>query len=224
MNEIFLDTETTGLSIKDDHRIVEIACIETQNLMPTKKVFYKLINPERPVSEDAFKVHGYSNEILKKEPRFKEIANEFIEFIAGKKLIIHNAPFDIGFINYELKKVNLKLIDKEKNIIDTLEVARLKYPGSSNSLDNLCKKFSIDLSKRTKHNALLDCELLRKVYINLVGEKEPSLIFQKNNETEVSDLRKKNIINYSKKVVNISDIDFENHKSFLKRDFKKNYF
>ena len=224
MNEIFLDTETTGLSIKDDHRIVEIACIETQNLMPTKKVFYKLINPERPVSEDAFKVHGYSNEILKKEPTFKEIANEFIEFIAGKKLIIHNAPFDIGFINQELKKVNLKLIDKEKNIIDTLEVARLKYPGSSNSLDNLCKKFSIDLSKRTKHNALLDCELLRKVYINLVGEKEPSLIFQKNNETEVSDLRKKNIINYSKKVVNISDIDFENHKSFLKKDFKKNYF
>ena len=224
MNEIFLDTETTGLSIKDDHRIVEIACIETQNLMPTKKVFYKLINPERPVSEDAIKVHGYSNEILKKEPTFKEIANEFIEFIAGKKLIIHNAPFDIGFINQELKKVNLKLIDKEKNIIDTLEVARLKYPGSSNSLDNLCKKFSIDLSKRTKHNALLDCELLRKVYINLVGEKEPSLIFQKNNETEVSDLRKKNIINYSKKVVNISDIDFENHKSFLKRDFKKNYF
>ena len=223
MNEIFLDTETTGLSIKDDHRIVEIACIETQNLMPTKKVFYKLINPERPVSEDAFKVHGYSNEILKKEPTFKEIANEFIEFIAGKKLIIHNAPFDIGFINQELKKVNLKLIDKEKNIIDTLEVARLKYPGSSNSLDNLCKKFSIDLSKRTKHNALLDCELLRKVYINLVGEKEPSLIFQKNNETEVSDIRKKNIINYSKKVVNISDIDFENHKSFLKRDFKKNY-
>ena len=224
MNEIFLDTETTGLSIKDDHRIVEIACIETQNLMPTKKVFYKLINPERPVSEDAFKVHGYSNEILKKEPTFKEIANEFIEFIAGKKLIIHNAPFDIGFINHELKKVNLKLIDKEKNIIDTLEVARLKYPGSSNSLDNLCKKFSIDLSKRTKHNALLDCELLRKVYINLVGEKEPSLIFQKNNETEVSDLRKKNIINYSKKVVNISDTDFENHKSFLKRDFKKSYF
>ena len=224
MNEIFLDTETTGLSIKDDHRIVEIACIETQNLMPTKKVFYKLINPERPVSEDAIKVHGYSNEILKKEPTFKEIAKEFIEFIAGKKLIIHNALFDIGFINHELKKVNLKLIDKEKNIIDTLEVARLKYPGSSNSLDNLCKKFSIDLSKRTKHNALLDCELLRKVYINLVGEKEPSLIFQKNNETEVSDLRKKNIINYSKKVVNISDIDFENHKSFLKRDFKKNYF
>ena len=224
MNEIFLDTETTGLSIKDDHRIVEIACIETQNLMPTKKVFYKLINPERPVSEDAFKVHGYSNEILKKKPTFKEIAKELIEFIAGKKLIIHNAPFDIGFINHELKKVNLKLIDKEKNIIDTLEVARLKYPGSSNSLDNLCKKFSIDLSKRTKHNALLDCELLRKVYINLVGEKEPSLIFQKNNETEVSDLRKKNIINYSKKVVSISDTDFENHKSFLKRDFKKSYF
>ena len=136
MNEIILDTETTGLSIQDDHRILEIACVETKNLIPTKKVFYKLINPERKISQDALKIHGYNDEKLKDQPKFNEIANELIEFISGKKLIIHNAPFDIGFLNHELKKINMKLIDKEKNVIDTLELARLKYPGSSNSLDN----------------------------------------------------------------------------------------
>ena len=175
MNEIILDTETTGLSIKDDHRIVEIACIETQNLIPTKRIFYKLINPEREVSAEALKIHGYSNEVLKNMEKFADIAKEFKNFISGKKLIIHNAPFDISFINHELKKLNIEGIDIKKNVIDSLEVARSKFPGSSNSLDNLCKKFNIDLSKRTKHNALLDCELLRQVYINLVGEKEPSL-------------------------------------------------
>ena len=137
-----------------------------------------MINPEREISKEAFNVHGYSNEILNKEPTFKEIAKDLINFISGKKLIIHNAPFDIGFINHELKKKNLKTINKEKNVVDTLALPKLKYPGSSNSLDNLCKKFNIDLSKRKKHNALLDCELLRKVYINLVGEKEPSLVFK----------------------------------------------
>ena len=175
MSEIILDTETTGLSIRDDHRILEIACIETQNLIPTKRVFHKLINPEREISSDAIKIHGYTNEVLKNKQKFADIAKEFKDFIVGKKIIIHNAPFDISFINHELKKAKMEIIDPKKNVIDSLEIARSKYPGSSNSLDNLCKKFNIDLSKRTKHNALLDCELLRQVYINLVGEKEPSL-------------------------------------------------
>ena len=223
MNEVILDTETTGLSLKEDHRIIEIACIETNNLIPTKKVFYKLINPEREVSKDALKIHGYDNEKLKKEPKFKEIANEFIKFISGKKLIIHNAPFDIGFINHELKKINMQLIDLKKNVIDTLEVARSKYPGSSNSLDNLCKKFDVDLSKRTKHNALLDCELLRKVYINLIGEKEPTLVFQDNSEKNFSNI-KNELVEYSKTIVKISKKELENHKNFLKSEMKKNYF
>ena len=223
MNEVFLDTETTGLSTKEDHRIVEIACIETNNLIPTKNFFYKLVNPEREVSKDAFKVHGYDNDKLKKEPKFREIANEFIKFISGKKLIIHNAPFDIGFINHELKKINMQLIDLKENVIDTLEIARSKYPGSSNSLDNLCKKFDVDLSKRKKHNALLDCELLRKVYINLIGEKEPTLVFQDNNEKSSSYIKSK-LVQYSKMIVKIPEEELEKHKNFLKSEIKKNYF
>ncbi len=225
MNEIILDTETTGLSVKDDHRIVEIACVETKNLIPTKNVFYKLINPERQVSEDAIKVHGYTNKRLEKEPKFKDIADELVKFIAGKKLIIHNAPFDIGFLNHELKKINMKIIDHKKDIVDTLELARSKYPGSSNSLDNLCKKFNIDLSKRTKHNALLDCELLRKVYINLIGEKEPTLIFQDPNNSDFFSKDEKIKNNkYSKIVIKPSPKEMTNHTSFLKSELKKNYF
>ena len=225
MNEIILDTETTGLSVKDDHRIVEIACVETKNLIPTKNVFYKLINPERQVSEDAIKVHGYTNKRLEKEPKFKDIADELIKFITGKKLIIHNAPFDIGFLNHELKKINMKIIDHKKDIVDTLELARSKYPGSSNSLDNLCKKFNIDLSKRTKHNALLDCELLRKVYINLIGEKEPTLIFQDPNNSDFFSKDEKIKNNkYSKIVIKPSPKEMTNHTSFLKSELKKNYF
>ena len=224
MNEVILDTETTGLSIKDDHRIIEIACIETKNLIPTKNVFYKLLNPEREVSKDAIEIHGYTNSKLDNEPKFKDIAKELIEFISGKKLIIHNAPFDIGFLNHELKKINMKIIDSKKNIVDTLELARTKYPGSSNSLDNLCKKFNIDLSERTKHNALLDCELLRKVYINLIGEKEPTLVF---NETKTSDFlkdKKNNKIQYSKTIIRPSTEENSSHSIFLKNELKKNYF
>ena len=225
MNEIILDTETTGLSVKDDHRIVEIACVETKNLIPTKNVFYKLINPERQVSEDAIKVHGYTNKRLEKEPKFKDIADELIKFITGKKLIIHNAPFDIGFLNHELKKINIKIIDHKKDIVDTLELARSKYPGSSNSLDNLCKKFNIDLSKRSKHNALLDCELLRKVYINLIGEKEPTLVFQDaSNPNNFSDKNKIKNTEYSKIIVKASPEEISNHADFLKSNLKKNYF
>ena len=222
MNEIILDTETTGLSIKDDHRIIEIACIETQNLIPTKRIFYKLINPERDVSVEALKIHGYSNEVLKNKEKFADIAKEFKNFISGKKLIIHNAPFDISFINHELKKLNIDGIDIKKNVIDSLEIARSKFPGSSNSLDNLCKKFNIDLSKRVKHNALLDCELLRQVYINLIGEKEPSLQFKQAenlNENQNNTVKK-----YSKDIIKPSQIEINYHSEFLNKEIKKNYF
>ena len=225
MKEVILDTETTGLSIKDDHRIVEIACVETENLIPTNNVFYKLINPERKISEDAIKIHGYTNTKLEKEPKFKDIVDELIKFISGKKLIIHNAPFDIGFLNHELKKINKQTIDIKKNIVDTLELARSKYPGSSNSLDNLCKKFNIDLSKRTKHNALLDCDLLGKVYINLIGEKEPTLTFQESNNSDFFSKDEKTKNNkYSKIIIKPSPKETESHSSFLKSYIKKNYF
>ena len=222
MKEVILDTETTGLSISEDHRIVEIACIETEDLIPTNKVFYKLINPERSISEDAFKIHGYSLEVLKKEKKFVEIADELINFISGKKLIIHNAPFDITFLNHELKKINKKIINIDNNIIDTLELARSKYPGTSNSLDNLCKRFNIDISRRKKHNALLDCQLLREVYINLIGGKEPTLTFQdsKNSNEELKNFDKK----YSKIVIKPTPSESESHKIFLRKEFKKNYF
>ena len=223
MKEVILDTETTGLSVKEDHRVIEVACIETENLIPTKNVFYKLINPERKISEDAFKIHGYDNEKLKNEPKFADVAKDLIKFIDGKKLIIHNAPFDIGFLNHELKKINMKSIDEKKNIIDTLEIARSKFPGSSNSLDNLCKKFNIDLSQRLKHNALLDCELLRKVYINLIGEKEPTLVFTNNTDNSVKESKnKKN--DYSKVIIKPSSDELKKHSNFLKSQLRKNFF
>jgi DNA polymerase-3 subunit epsilon len=223
MSEIFLDTETTGLSVNERHRIVEIACIETKDLIPTKKVFHKLINPERDVPEEAFKVHGFSTEFLKDKSKFAEVADEFVEFIKGKKIIIHNAPFDLGFLNHELRLVKKNEINKDQ-VVDSLEIARGKFPGTSNSLDALCKKFNIDLSRRTKHNALLDCELLREVYINLLDAKEPKFVF--SNET--TDLDFKNRVNltkkYCKKVIKPTVEELKLHSEFLKRDLKKNYF
>ena len=223
MSEIFLDTETTGLSVNEKHRIVEIACIETKDLIPTKKVFHKLINPERDVPEEAFKVHGFSTEFLKDKSKFAEVADEFAEFIKGKKIIIHNAPFDLGFLNHELRLVKKNEINKDQ-VVDSLEIARAKFPGTSNSLDALCKRFNIDLSRRTKHNALLDCELLREVYINLLDAKEPKFVF--SNET--TDLDFKNRVNltkkYCKKVIKPTMEELKLHSEFLKRDLKKNYF
>ena len=172
MYEVFLDTETTGLSFKDGHRVVEIACIETKDLINTGNIFHKLINPKRDMPEEAFKVHGFSQEFLTDKETFDQIADEFLSFIKNKKIIIHNAPFDLSFLNGELDLIKKDKLD-QKEIIDTLEVARNKFPGVSNSLDSLCRRFNIDLSKRTKHNALLDCELLREVYINLLDAKEP---------------------------------------------------
>ena len=223
MNEIFLDTETTGLSPKDGDRILEIACIETKDLIPTQKIFHKLINPERKVSQEAFKVHGFSNEFLQDKQKFKEIAEELLEFIDGKKLIIHNAPFDIGFLNNELKKINRKIIDIKK-VDDTLSLARSKFPASSNSLDNLCKRFNIDISRRTKHNALLDCELLREVYINLVGQKEPSLSFSVNDSPKENNTPVKSIRNREKIVIEIDPEEIKKHNNFLKSNLKKNFF
>jgi len=221
MSEIFLDTETTGLSFKDGHRIVEIACIETQDLIPTNRVFHKLINPQRDVPEEAFKIHGYSQEFLLKKETFDQISEEFLNFINGKKIIIHNANFDVSFLNGELSKIGKTKIDKI-NIIDSLEIARNKFPGVSNSLDALCKKFNIDLSKRLQHNALLDCELLREVYINLLDAKEPkfNLLSENKDELKLSSKTK----NYDKTIINISDDEIKRHKQFLKSELKKNFY
>ena len=221
MAEIFLDIETTGLSFKDKHKIVEIACIETKELVPTKKIFHMLINPERDVPEEAFKIHGHDSEKLKDKPKFKEIANDFLSFIDNKDLIIHNASFDVPFINYELENIKANKINKNK-IIDSLELARGKFPGASNSLDALCKRFGIDLTRRTKHNALLDCELLREVYINLVDAKEPKLSLNSDIEEKKVQISKR--LNYSKKIIYPSKNDLEKHKLFLKNELKKNYY
>ena len=223
MNEVFLDTETTGLSYKENHRIVEIACIETQDLIPTKKIFHKLINPERSVPDEAFKIHGFSTDFLKTKETFDKIVNEFLNFIANKKIIIHNASFDVGFLNHELKLLRKEEIRKDK-IIDSLEVARDKFPGTSNSLDSLCRRFNIDLSQREKHNALLDCKLLREVYINLIDVKEPRLIFS-NEPSRTHDVEKpQNLFKYNKKIVELNEQELENHKNFLKKEIKKNFY
>ena len=223
MNEIFLDTETTGLSVNDKHRIVEIACIETNDLTPTKRIFHKILNPQRDVPEEAFKVHGFSTEFLKNKETFDEVADEFVEFIQDKKIIIHNAPFDLGFLNYQLKLVKKNEI-KKSNVIDSLEVARGKFPGTSNSLDALCRRFGIDLSKRSKHNALLDCELLREVYINLLDAKEPKLIFMNEDLENNSPNTMNNIEKYCKTIVEPTIEELKLHKDLLKKEIKKNYY
>ena len=220
MSEIFLDIETTGLSFKDNHKIVEIACVETLDLIPTKKIFHKIINPNRSVPDEAFKIHGFSTEFLKDKPSFNEIAEEFLNFIKNKDLIIHNASFDIPFLNHELNLTKKESITNNK-IIDTLEIARGKYPGTSNSLDALCKRFNVDLSRRTKHNALLDCDLLREVYINLLDVKEPKLSF--GDKQEKKSFNKDNS-KYSKIRIKPTEKELTNHKEFLKLEMKKNYF
>ena len=219
MNEVFLDTETTGLSFKEGHKVVEIACIETKDLIPTGKVFHKLINPKRSMPNEAFKVHGFSEEFLKDKDTFDIIADEFLNFIKEKKIIIHNAPFDLGFLDGELGLLKKEKINK-KLVIDSLEVARNKFPGTSNSLDALCKKFNIDLSRRTKHNALLDCELLREVYINLLDAKEPKFDLSNNIEGMHFNQTK----NYNKTLVKISEDEIRKHKDFLKSELRKNFY
>ena len=219
MNEIFLDTETTGLSFNDGHKLVEIACVETKDLIPTGMVFHKLVNPQRDIPEEAFKIHGFSKEFLSNKETFDKIADEFLGFIKGKKIIIHNASFDLSFLNGELHAIQKELVDKNL-VIDSLELARNKFPGTSNSLDSLCKKFNIDLSKRTKHNALLDCELLREVYINLLDAKEPKFNLSLNN-SEPNFIKNKS---YNKEVLRIKELEIKMHNDFLKRELKKNFY
>ena len=222
MKEIVLDTETTGLSVKDGHRIVEIGCIELENFMLTNKKFHCYLNPERKVSEKALEVHGYTNEFLSDKKKFSEIADEFLDFIKDKKIIIHNAEFDIAHLNNELQIAGKSKIDK-KNTIDTLEIARDKFPGSAASLDALCKRYRIDNSKREKHTALIDCELLSKIYINLLDQKEPTLNFDiKETSNQSYEINKS--MSYSKKVISASVDEIKLHKEFLKKNFKKNFY
>ncbi len=220
MKEIVLDTETTGISVKEGHRIVEIGCVELDNLILTNKKFHCYLNPERKVSEEALKVHGYNDEFLSNQKKFNEIGDEFIEFIKDKRLIIHNANFDLAHLNNELKIFGKKPIDNE--VVDTLVLARDKFPGSQVSLDALCKRFRIDNSKRVNHTALLDCDLLAKVYINLIDQKEPTLDFQ-NNTQEIND-NNLSKISYSKKIVVPTKEEIQQHKNYLKNNLKKNYF
>ena len=222
MKEVILDTETTGLSVKDGHRVVEIGCIELENLIPTKKIFHCYLNPERKVSEKALKIHGYTDEFLSDKQKFKEIADEFLDFIKEKKIIIHNAEFDLAHLNNELSLIGKSQIVKD-NIVDTLEIAREKFPGSGVSLDALCKRYHIDNSRRKKHTALIDCELLAKVYINLLDQREPSLNFTKlDTITNKKNFNEKNI--YEKKIILPTNVELEEHKKFLKSNLKKNFF
>ena len=220
MKEIVLDTETTGLSVKDGHRIVEIGCIELENLIPTKNNFHQYLNPERKVSEKAFEVHGYSDEFLSKKKKFAHIVDDFLNFIHNKKLIIHNAEFDLSHLNNELRILGKKPINNE--IVDTLVLARNKYPGSSSSLDALCRRYRIDNSKRKLHTALIDCDLLAKVYINLIDQKEPTLNFTSRDEKLKEENYNKD--SYSKKIVEITSKELNDHKVYLKNNLKKNYF
>ena len=220
MKEIVLDTETTGLSVKEGHRIVEIGCVELDNLFPTTKQFHYYLNPEKKVSQKALEVHGYTDEFLSSKKQFSEIAEEFLEFIKDKRLIIHNSEFDLSHLNNELQILGKGKIENE--IIDTLVLARDKFPGSSVSLDALCKRYKIDNSKRLKHTALVDCDLLAKVYINLTDQKEPTLDFKNYEEVSV-DKKYENVL-YFKKVVSPTNDELKNHKEFLKKNLKKNFF
>ena len=220
MKEIILDTETTGLSVKDGHRLVEIGCIELENLIPTNNKFHCYLNPERKVSEKALEVHGYTDEFLSSKKKFKEVVQEFLDFINGKRLIIHNAEFDLSHLNNELKIIGKETLKNE--IVDTLQLARDKYPGSPSSLDALCKRFRIDNSKRVQHTALIDCDLLSKVYINLIDQKEPTLNF--NNENIDNKHQMDNKVLYFKKIIKPSDKEKNNHSQYLKTNLKKNFF
>jgi len=220
MKEIILDTETTGLSVKDGHRLVEIGCIELENLIPTKNKFHCYLNPERKVSEKALEVHGYTDEFLSSKKKFKEVVQEFLDFISGKRLIIHNAEFDLSHLNNELKIIGKETLKNE--IVDTLQLARDKYPGSPLSLNALCKRYRIDNSKRVQHTALIDCDLLSKVYINLIDQKEPTLNF--NNENADNKYQKDNKVLYFKKIIKPSDKEKNNHSQYLKTNLKKNFF
>ena len=220
MKEVVLDTETTGISIKDGHRIVEIGCIELDNLVPTKNKFHCYLNPERKVSEKALEVHGYTDDFLLKQKKFKEVGEQFLDFIKDKRLIIHNAEFDLGHLNNELAILGKNKLNNE--IIDTLILARDKFPGSPVSLDALCKRYRIDNSKRIQHTALIDCDLLAKVYVNLIDQKEPTLNFQSQDQ-EIKNGNDLNVA-YYKKIITPTEVEIKKHKEYLNLSLKKNYF
>jgi DNA polymerase-3 subunit epsilon len=222
MKEVVLDTETTGLSVRDGHRIVEIGCIELENLIPTKNRFHCYLNPEKKVSEKALEVHGYTDEFLSTQKKFTEIVDEFLDFIENKRLVIHNAEFDLSHLNNELALLGKKKL-KNENVIDTLVLARDKFPGSPISLDALCKRYRVDNSKRTQHTALIDCDLLAKVYINLLDQKEPTLNF-KNEDNEKIIINSNDTNQYYKKIVKPSEVELKLHKEYLKSNLKKNFF
>ncbi|MDA9071836.1 DNA polymerase III subunit epsilon [Candidatus Pelagibacter sp.] len=222
MKEVILDTETTGLSVKDGHRIVEIGCIEIEDLVPTKNRFHCYLNPERKVSEKALEVHGYTDEFLSNKKKFSDVVEDFLNFIENKTLVIHNAVFDLSHLNNELLLLGKKKIDSEK-VVDTLALARDKFPGSPISLDALCKRYKIDNSKRTQHTALIDCDLLSKVYINLLDQKEPMLNFQNQDNIKLDVSSNKSNL-YYKKIIKPTDSEAKLHKEYLKKDLKKNYF
>ena len=222
MKEVILDTETTGLSVRDGHRIVEIGCIELENLIPTKNRFHCYLNPERKVSEKALEVHGYTDEFLSTHKKFSEIVDEFLGFIENKRLVIHNAEFDLSHLNHELALLGMKKLNSEY-VLDTLALARDKFPGSPISLDALCKRYRVDNSKRTQHTALIDCDLLAKVYINLLDQKEPTLNF-KNEDNEKMIINANNINQYYKKVIKPTEEELKLHKEYLKSSLKKNFF
>jgi len=224
MLEVILDTETTGLSTAEKHKIVEIGCLELNDQIPTNNIFHTYINPERTVSDDAYKVHGYTNKFLSEQKTFAEISDDFLNFIKDKKLVIHNAPFDLSFLNYELKLINKKPIDM-KNVVDTLQIARSKYPGAQNSLDALCKRFNVDNSRREKHNALIDCHLLKEVYINLVDQKEPKLNLENNEiiNSKVKNLNEKKD-KISRIIIKPNNEEMDLHKKYLKSSLVKNYY
>ena len=221
MKEVVLDTETTGLSVKDGHRLVEIGCIELDNLIPTKKQFHCYLNPERKVSEKALEVHGYTDEFLLTQKKFAEVVEDFLSFIENKKLVIHNAEFDLSHLNNELGLLNKKRISNE-NVVDTLAIARNKFPGSPTNLDALCKRYRIDNSKRTNHTALLDCDLLSKVYINLLDQKEPTLNFKAQDDNKIKYEYSNDL--YSKKIIKPTDEELRLHKDYLNKNLKKNFF
>ena len=222
MKEIILDTETTGLFVKDGHRIVEIGCIELEDLIPTKNRFHCYLNPERKVSEKALEVHGYTDEFLLKQKKFSDVVNDFLDFIENKRLVIHNAEFDLSHLNNELSLLGKKKLNTE-NVVDTLTLARNKFPGSPISLDALCKRYRIDNSKRTQHTALIDCDLLAKVYINLLDQKEPALNFKNNNKDEII-VNSNNNNQYYKKIIKPTEEEVILHKEYLKSSLKKNFF
>ncbi len=220
MKEIVLDTETTGISIKEGHRIVEIGCIELDNLIPTKNKFHCYLNPERKVSEKALEVHGYTDDFLASQKKFIDVGDQFLEFIKDKRLIIHNAEFDLGHLNNELSLLGKNKIKNE--VIDTLTLARDKFPGSPVSLDALCKRYRVDNSKRTSHTALIDCDMLAKVYINLIDQKEPTLNFQ-NQDSQIK-VNNNTVTEYFKKIILPTTDELKKHKEYLKSDLKKNFF